>query len=387
MRRLTTCFLLVLLAAAVNAMDVSPGGRLSILTCSPGDQIYSCFGHSAIRYRDVIDGVSVDVVYNYGMFDSFEENFELKFMSGNLLYELGKEDYRRFAALYAYERRGVVEQELDVKPADLQLIVDFLEENYLPENRKYHYHFFYDNCSSRLRDLLVSIFGDRLVIPIRDMGETTFRNMIDPYLEPFGWTDFGIDLVLGMPTDKQLDPLDEAFLPDFLQFQMGSMLLDGSPLVKGERRLLPQQVDLSSEGMGPTGVMWIAALVLIGLLIVMHLFQKRSGWLRSLIWTLMGLLGLVVFLMWTVTDHDTTRSNLNILFASPLLLVLVFLKQGRVKRWILILSTLGVVVFLAGWSLLPQQFHPATIPLALLILTANLTSKAFPLNGIARVRK
>lgn len=124
--------------------------RISLLTCAPGEEIYSLFGHTAIRYEEPARGI--DRVYNYGLFSFNTPNFTLRFALGNADYRLGVEDYRHFAVEYEYFGRSVWQQTLNLTAEEQQQLITLLEENYRPENRIYRYNFFYDNCATRPRD-------------------------------------------------------------------------------------------------------------------------------------------------------------------------------------------------------------------------------------------
>ena len=92
MKRLSIIFLVVwALIAAVAAQ--SPA--VSLLTCSPGSEVYEIYGHTAIR---VVDARGIDVVYNFGMFSFDEPGFVYRFVKGETdhfvaCYQTDKEPY------------------------------------------------------------------------------------------------------------------------------------------------------------------------------------------------------------------------------------------------------------------------------------------------------
>ena len=145
---------LTLNSLSSTAYISSESARFTLLTCTPGPDLYSLFGHSAIRYQDTIRGKMVDWVYNYGTF-IFDEDFYVKFARGKLDYVLSKQDFPFFQEEYIYSGRGIFEQELLFTSKEKQKLLDLLEENYLPQNRTYRYDFFYDNCSTRIRDIII----------------------------------------------------------------------------------------------------------------------------------------------------------------------------------------------------------------------------------------
>ena len=155
--------------------------RISLLTCSPGQELYSIFGHSAIR---VTDSTSLtDIVFNYGTFNFDDENFYLKFVRGKLLYYLSIERFDDFSASYQFEGRGITEQVLELSAKEKIDLQHFLIENLKEENKFYHYDFFLDNCTTRLRDLIVKIKNPQRPLPPVMPLNTTFRHTIHQYLD------------------------------------------------------------------------------------------------------------------------------------------------------------------------------------------------------------
>ena len=193
-------------AAEAQAMSGKDSVRLSLLTCGPGTEIYSLFGHTAIRYENRNRGV--DVVFNYGLFSFDTPNFILRFTLGETDYQLGVTDFRRFLAGYWMEGRDVWQQTLNLTTEEKQRLIGQLEENYRPENRVYRYNFFYDNCATRPRDQVERATEDRLRYA-EDMESTdtgrSFRDIVHQYCEGHPWARFGIDMCLGSEADRPIN--------------------------------------------------------------------------------------------------------------------------------------------------------------------------------------
>ncbi|MEJ7681804.1 MAG: DUF4105 domain-containing protein [Segetibacter sp.] len=190
--------------------------NISILTCSPGKELYSTFGHSAIRLTDKYR--NIDIVYNYGTFDFNDTGFYMKFIRGQLSYSLSVENYTDFLESYKQEKRSVYEQVLDLNCFQKQGLEKALEQNMLAENRYYRYNFITDNCTTRIRDLLLNTIASvaigKKIIPIN----TTPRKMIHSYLRKGGklWSELGIDILLGSTIDRALSTQEAMFLPEYL---------------------------------------------------------------------------------------------------------------------------------------------------------------------------
>jgi hypothetical protein len=368
--------LILLMASAITkaeAPQLSPSAEISILTCSPGEELYSLFGHSAIRVYD--PEKKLDVVFNYGTF-SFNEDFYFNFAMGRLLYSLSIGSMDRFLAAYQSEQRGVTEQVLLLNQEQKQKVVDYLDWNYQPENREYLYDFFYDNCSSRLRLVLEKSLPESKIdfVDLQAPEQPSFRNMIDRYLVFHPWGDFGIDLGLGLPCDKIPTSDEYVFLPHELETAFDHAKIDGVPLVKRKSSLLeatPLQANWS--WFNPIPLMW----TLLGLVIVL----TTLGWrFKQLYWGLdvflflvIGSVGLLVTFLWFVTDHNATVNNLNILWAWPthlLAIALLPFKQLRSKYLILY----GIISFatLLLFPFLPQDLHQAVVPILLIGITRGL---------------
>lgn len=378
MRRLLSVILFALLPCLANSQAVTEFTRISLLTGSPGAELYSTFGHSAIRVSDVSQGI--DMVYNYGTFDFNTPNFYLKFAQGKLLYKLSIETFENFQNSFRYENRSVDEQILQLTPAQKEKLILLLQENYLPENRYYKYDFFFDNCATRIRDLLTAAYGDGFEYQYPDdwkKGEMTFRNLIDLYLTNHHWSDFGIDLALGLPTDVIASPADYMFLPDYLAegFQTARIRRNGewAPLVTSSERIL-ERIDTVPQTffITPIRLMWF---LLVIALILSYFDYKRGkrihAWFDILYFNVIGLVGWMVFLLWFFTDHIATKTNLNLLWAIPINfpLFLFWSKLGsETRRWYMYITGGIDVLILVFWVVFPQQYHVAFIPLILIIL-------------------
>jgi hypothetical protein len=351
--------------------------EVSLLTCDPGDQLYSSFGHSAIRVRE-FGSEGRDLVFNFGTFDFDTPNFYGKFATGKLNYMLSVTTYDRFIIEYDYFKRGVREQVLDLNSEQKDFIVQHLDALYDPARRYYKYDFFFNNCATKIRDAFEIAIGKQLVWNDSSAAEVkTFRNLIDEYVSPLPWADLGIDLALGAVIDREATEREKQFLPDYMEqaFAKASIMGDGPtrPLVKESRVILeyPDQ-DKPLDYLNPYLVFWILAAV-FGLLTFLG-FRKGKLYkgLDITLFGILGILGLVVVFLWFFTDHSATLWNWNLVWAFPGHLVLAWaLIKNSKKEWVskyLLFVLLAVVVSLGIWMLGAQSFHPSLIPLFLVIL-------------------
>lgn len=373
MKKITLLFSLILLN--LNQLHASEY-RISLLTCDPGDELYSVFGHSAVRVTDIQTGR--DLVYNYGTFDFDTPNFYVKFARGKLNYMLSISTYNQFIEHYTYLQRAVREQVLDLNERQAVKAVEFLQTNYQPDNRYYQYDFFYDNCATRIRDMFETVLGDQL--EWKDPQETeekTFRNLIDEYVYPLPWGDLGIDLALGSVIDKDATEREKQFLPDYMEAAFGRAKVVGDgptrSLVKSQATVLDlPPVDISWGIFNPYFLFWAIAILST---VITYLGFKRKKLYIGFDQTLFGilsLLGIMVILLWFFTEHTATKFNWNLLWAFPLHGLLVFgLAKKNPNPWVkkyllfaLILADAAIVFWILGW----QSFPPSVLPLILVII-------------------
>ena len=351
--------------------------RVSLLTCDPGEEIYSSFGHSAIRVLDQETGR--DRVYNYGTFDFGAPNFVLNFAGGRLDYFLSVSTFDRFIAEYNYFHRSVREQELDLNQEQKLALIAFLETNYLPENRNYRYDFFFDNCATRIRDVMEQILGDQLVWHDEEQEavDKSFRQLIDEKVFYMPWSDLGIDLALGSRLDRDATPREEQFLPEYMEEAFARAMIEGDgptrPLVKNERVILDFQPANESLGViNPYLLFWILAIVFTAITFIGFRKKKLYIGFDLVFFGILGIIGLVMTALWLGSDIPSTKWNWNILWAFPGHLILIpGLLSKTLKPWLrpyllfaLILADAAVVFWILGW----QSFHPSLIPLLLVII-------------------
>lgn len=339
-----------------------------ILSCSPGHDLYSVFGHTAIMVKTPAS----DWVYNYGTFDFDTENFYVKFARGKLLYKLAKEQFGYFQYSYIREQRGIIAQQLNFSPFQKEKMIRLLEENVLLENAYYKYDFFYDNCATRVRDMINEASDHTVNWNQLEAGNGhTFREMIQEYLYDMEWSDLGIDLALGIPCDKELKENEQDFLPDSLLSMISKATIGGTPLSKREFEVLPEEtIQITKKFKDhPFKVLTLISAVLFGFVLFFR-NSKKARVLSAVILVMNGLIGLVVFVLWFLTDHQATAANLNIIWANPLNLLLPFVKTTR-RKWLKVYS-LSVLLLLIGWVFLPQDLHESLLPLIGLTLLSAL---------------
>ncbi len=354
-----------------QAKPLSPDAEFSLLTVSPGNDLYSCFGHSAILLQDTSAGILK--LYNYGTFDFNDPDFYLNFTRGKLRYMLSVEHPGELIGMARDENRAVYQQILNLTSSQKKRLYEFLENNALPENRFYKYDFFYDNCSSRLRDVLVYACGDSLNFNLpQATEEKSFRGLIDPYLENKRWQDLGMDLGLGVRADRIATPYQYMFLPDYLKdgVATATIKIEGKneKLVVAEQTLLPNQPEDSASPffLKPWFAFTLLLLLVAGLTYYQYKNQLNGWWLDAILFTLTGLFGLVILFLWFFTDHGVTVKNFNLIWAMPLHLIFVpmLLVKKRLKRVSSYFLTYFFALFflMIFWYYTPQELNANILP-------------------------
>lgn len=309
--------------------------QVSLITCGIGDEIYETFGHTAIRIVDSAAGT--DMVYNYGTFDGYTENFELKFMQGKLLYYVSCYPYAVFLQEYAAYHRSVEEQVLHISGAAKQSIYSYLKNNAQEQNKYYKYDFFFDNCATRIRD----VFRYALGVKFR-YGNTliegkpiTYRQIINRYFYRTHGERVGVNLLLGSRIDKEMTNLDIMFLPDYLRDGMATATLKGKTVSEMSKLI----IDGSPHK--PAGFNWVLALTVgMALLTAIGLFlpnmQVLGKIMSGFILFITGFLGILMLVMWLATDHQGCQNNYNVLWALPTNVFMAFASKRNKSRYAIV---------------------------------------------------
>lgn len=372
---LSNLIISIIIVPNLKSQNLSPNAEISLLTCNPGEELYSVFGHNAVRVKDPAN--KIDWVYNYGTFSFDEPNFYVKFVKGQLNYMLSVNHFTHFIYAYKQENRSVREQVLNLTDKQKQDIFKFLEINRLPQNKFYLYDFFFNNCATIVRDVLDDNLKDDLEFATDYKDTLTFRDLLRPYLVEHHWSRFGINLILGAITDRKATLSETMFLPDYLELAAADATnnINGKQvsLVKKSLVLFTQTDVNTSVGklLRPGFIFWslfVFALILLGVELknkeIYLVFDK-------IFFMLIGILGLILFLAWFATYHTAMVKNWNLLWALPSHFFIAFLlflknKPGFLKYYFLVSGVIAILI-LPLWPVIPQVFDYAFIPIILII--------------------
>tara|TARA_R110002050_G_scaffold69507_12_gene150471 strand:- start:3637 stop:4821 length:1185 start_codon:yes stop_codon:yes gene_type:complete len=369
----TAFFLGLMFHCAAQVRELSPESQISVLTCGSGSDLYTTFGHSAFRIQDPTQGI--DWVYNYGTFNFDPPMFYVEFAMGKLYYSLSKQNMPNFLYAYEMENRWVKEQLLQLTPTEKNKLFQYLENNYRPENRDYKYDFFFNNCATKIGDVLQESLGKNLNFKEGHLEKNyTFRQLIHQNLTTNSWSSFGIDLALGAVIDRTATIKEHMFLPIYVMEQLGNTTLSEHHLVNRERSILTTVKKKGKEYFLASPLFWILAMLLFVLTITYIDFKNnvRSRVIDSILFFVTGLAGALLIFLWFFTDHTATANNFNILWVFPLNLIVGFtlVKKNNAPGWLpkyllILLGLLGLTLVLAIFKV--QVFSPLAIPLWIML--------------------
>lgn len=353
--------------------------EISLLTCAPGQEVYSLYGHTAIRVTD--DKTGEDFVVNYGMFSFNKPFFILRFVFGLTDYDMGITPFSDFQSEYQSEGRYVIQQVLNLTRQEKEKILNALAVNYQLENRTYRYNYFYDNCTTRARDILVSNINGTVEYGDESKEFASYRNLIHQYNTEHLWARYGNDLLLGVKADRKTDIGEHQFLPLILENDFSHAVIkgpDGSvrPLVSRQFYVVSiteNAIETSGSwlsALSPVACSWLF-LAIVVCVILAEMFTKKNFWLfDSLLMLIVGCAGVVLFLM-IFSQHPTTSLNLQILMLNPIPLFYIWrvAKNARRKRldafWKY--AIVAIILFLVGELFQDYAEGMSVLALSLLI--------------------
>lgn len=365
-------------AQSISGNPLSEKATVSLLTASPGPEIYSQYGHSAIRVCDPDN--HFDIAFNYGLFDFNSPNFIWRFVTGQTDYMVGASAYMDFLLEYQIGNRAVTEQILNLRPEEKKALWQALIKNIQPENRTYRYNFFFDNCATRPRDMIIQAIDGK--VDYQWNGKfNSLRDEVHFFTNKYPWTQFGIDFALGAPADDSANLHAQQFAPDVLMESFSkAVILDNTahvrPLVLETQHPITIDSSLTKKSFplpGPITVMWIL-FVVVGFISYLEIKKKKYfSVLNGIIFGATGVIGLLIAFLVFFSVHPTTEVNflllwlhpIHLLFAIALCIPVIREKTAYIYPGI----NLPFQIFaLVGRLFLPQYIHPAMYPLLLILI-------------------
>lgn len=356
--------------------SLSEQSEVTMVTILPGDPVYTMFGHSALRVHDPAQ--NIDRLYNYGTFDFDDPFFIPKFTYGHLRYFLSVASYQGALSVYEQQGRPVIEQHLNLSRKQRSALYRFLQTNAQPENRYYQYDFFFDNCSTRIRDAVKKVLGDSVSFEKHPPPNDSFRHLLDPYAADRPLLDLGFDLGLGTPADQSASAHESMFLPEQLltAFNHATVTTDGTS------RSLVTHTDTTLWISGYTSTPSVFDWPIAAGWIFLVLTLGWTGWQATtgtqpgeagdaLLLAFVGLIGAIVCFLWFISEHTVTQHNWNLAWAWPTHLLaaaaMLWRPGARSLHLYLGITALGTSLFALSWPWIPQDLHTAVLPFVLAV--------------------
>jgi hypothetical protein len=367
-----TCALFLFQANA--QLQLSKESEVSILTIGPGFVLNDAFGHSAIRIKDPLQ--NIDLIFDYGRYDFQAKGFYLNFAKGKLDYEIGWTYSEDFISNYKLQQRRVTAQIINLTLKEKQNLFEGLQTNIQPQNKSYSYDFFYNNCATKIKDVLVDTSNKNIsFLTPENFEQLSFRELIRSHVPQNSWGGLGIDAALGSVIDRLASVEEHLFLPKYLDEILKHSKFDpeASKLVlRSEVLNQTQKSKPSTFWWSPLVILGLVSITIIGMTYYDWTSKSRNKFLDALLFFTTGSIGILILFLWFATDHTATAYNYNFLwaFGFNLIMLKTVLKDKLKKRFIgylkflILLLTLMLLHSLTG----VQAFNYTIIPLWIALL-------------------
>ena len=311
-------------------MPLSENTKVSILTCEKGNELYSIFGHTAIRIHDNLN--ALDVVYNYGTFDFNTQNFYLKFIKGDLQYFVTANSFNEFFYQYTIENRSIYEQNLKLTTIQKQQLFDALNKSLLTDEKYYTYKFIDRNCTNMVVDKINQTLGQNCIVKTTEKNKS-YREILFPYVENHFYENLGINVIFGKKVDEAGEKL---FLPNQLMESLKVSKFNGKLIADEPKTILKADVEK------PFKSIWnnFYSFILIFILILI----SRKSWIYATYLVIIGLLGIFLSLVGLYSFHEEVANNYNVLLFNPILLFLVFSFWKKNYVWVKRTTQISIVM-------------------------------------------
>lgn len=333
--------ILISIDGLAQNITLSEKAKVSILTCGLGPESYAMYGHTGIRIQDSLR--RIDVVYNYGAFDFSTPNFIGRFIKGDLQYFVTNGSFIDFYYNYQAENREIIEQELDLKPSQINTLFQQLNQSVYSDERFYTYKFIDRNCTTMVVDKINGILGKEYIKS--DSSKMSYREILYPYMSDF-YMKLGIQLIFGAKVDE---PATRLFLPYEFKDAISATKVNGNTIEKSNSKIL--QVTKTEIPFN-----WLNSIYsLLTALLILVLLNKK--WIKISYFIFAGLLGLFFSLVGLYSLHEEILWNYNILLFNPLLLVFAWYLKKGIKERIVLFGQIILAMLLVYLAYMTTKIH------------------------------
>jgi hypothetical protein len=326
--------------------------EVSLLTCQPHDEVYSLYGHTALRWHDLRTGL--DIAFNWGVFNFKAPHFVARFVFGLTDYELGAYPYNVFQEEYKHFGSMVTEQVLNLNGEEIMRLEGLLQQNLQSENRIYRYNYFYNNCTTKARDIIEQCVNGEVKYAEREDFTPSYRDMVHGMTRNKRWAQWGNDLLLGIKADQPTTLRQQEFLPHNLMydFDRAQIYENGiyRPLVKERRIAVPAGVQIIKKEFPVTPIQYFCMMLAIGIIFFIMEWKQKGIYIYwdALLMVISGVIGIVLFLM-LFSQHPTVSLNLQIILFNPIHWLFLWpVIRGKKTIYWKILAVLCVLFLIGG---------------------------------------
>ncbi len=357
-------------------IQLSDQAEIAVITIGPYQgEVWSAFGHSGIRVVD--PKLGIDWFYNYGLYDFDQENFFLNFAQGLLKYKVGVTKYEHAVRFYKKQNRYVKEQFLNLTSDEKEQFFNFLQNNVKPENAEYLYNYVYDNCATKIRDVIDELYVGRVTYDLSYKVEgKTIRDLMEDYLDYQPWGDLGIDIGLGTQVDREAKAEEYMFLPEYIYLALDKAEISRDsvtvPFISKSVTVFVPEEENNENGLLTPFNTFVLLFFIVGLITHRNMkYGRRTKWIDALVFSVVGFAGWWVVFLWFGTEH-LSQGNLNILWAIPFHLPLAFfISKERFRKFFRIYFKITAYWYcgvLLIWAIIPQPLHQSLVPLVLTLV-------------------
>ena len=313
-----------------------------LLTAGLGDDFYTRFGHTVLRIIDRDAGA--DYNYNWGMFDFDDPGFGWKFFRGVLMYRMGLSTFQQTMATYRdWEKRRVWQDKLELTRAQKVTLMKRIIWNSQPENIYFPYQYFFNNCSTKVRDYLDEALAGKISSAFKDAPaepRVVYRDYVRRNLGVNPIIGVSLDVLMNADIVRVMTKWDEMFLPGKLREHLLTLeAYSDEGLENPTKKFLTSDsvlVDLPDKGVDSReargGFLWLMVLGLIPFYPTFkHLISKQYSLLPMsvvavrclgfgvLSWGLLSaVFGTVMVVSWIFSTHTDLHHNANLWLFWPL---------------------------------------------------------------------
>lgn len=294
------CLLSLLFANRLQASD------FYLMTVSSGDEFWSAYGHTAL----VVNGD----VYGFGFFSFGQDNLIQSVIQNNMRYFVDTTALDRELASAKAEKRALTLTPLNLTEQQKSTIKDYLGWHMLPQNRQYRYHYFQQNCATKIRDLFNRVSDGRLEKQMAKNSGQSYFDLTFP-VKNLSIMNLGLALGYGLPAYRERTHWELSAFPKYFHKQLQQPTVQA--WLSGQDLPLTQVVNDSNNRQS-----WFkthAALTILFIVWAVLFAISKTRNIVIVIWlSVQSLLGFGLLFLWFGTGHEIAAWNPNLLICFPL---------------------------------------------------------------------